>query len=81
MILPDKNIKLEYSLLNCGALILSEITESQTISSLWDKSKKHEMLVSYEKFLLSLDYLYSIRAITIKDGLIARCKHDSVSEK
>lgn len=45
MILPDKNIKLEYSLLNCGALILSEITESQTISSLWDKSKKHEMLV------------------------------------
>lgn len=39
MILPDKNIKLEYSLLNCGALILSEITESQTISSLWDKSK------------------------------------------
>ena len=63
MILPDKNIKLEYSLLNCGALILSEITESQTISSLWDKSKKHEMLVSYEKFLLSLDYLYSIRAI------------------
>lgn len=39
MILPDKNIKLKYSLLNCGALILSEITESQTISSLWDKSK------------------------------------------
>lgn len=81
MILPDKNIKLEYSLLNCGALILSEIKESQTISYLWNKSKKHEMLVSYEKFLLSLDYLYSIRAITIKDGLIARCNHDSVNKK
>lgn len=75
MILPDKNIKLEYSLLNCGALILSEITEPQTISSLWDKSKKCEILISYEKFLLSLDYLYSIHAITIKDGLIARCKN------
>ena len=51
MILPDKNIKLEYSLLNCGALILSEITESQTISSLWDKSKKHEMLVSSREII------------------------------
>ena len=60
MILPDKNIKLEYSLLNCGALILSEITESQTISSLWDKSKKHEMLVSYENFIIvRLSILYS----------------------
>ena len=53
MILPDKNIKLEYSLLNCGALILSEITEPQTISSLWDKSKKCEILISYEKFLFA----------------------------
>lgn len=81
MILPDKNIKLEYSLLNCGALLLTEITEPQTISSLWDKSKKYETLVSYEKFILSLDYLYAIYAITIKDGLIARGKIDSISEK
>ena len=25
MILPDKNIKLEYSLLNCGALVLESL--------------------------------------------------------
>ena len=81
MILPDKHIKLEYSLLNCGALLLSEITEPQTISSLWEKAKQHETLVSYEKFLLSLDYLYSIQAITVIDGLIARCENDSFSKK
>ena len=81
MILPDKNIKLEYSLLNCGALILEEMSESQTISLLWDKVKKHEALVNYEKFLITLDYLYMINAITLRDGLIVRCKNDSLSQK
>lgn len=81
MILPDKNIKLEYSLLNCGALILGEISESQTISLLWNKVKKHEALVNYEKFLLTLDYLYLINAITLRDGLIVRCKNDSLSQE
>lgn len=81
MILPDKNIKLEYSLLNCGAIILEEIFEPQTISLLWDKVKKHEALVNYEKFLLTLDYLYLINAITLRDGLIVRCKNDSLSQK
>ena len=55
MILPDKNIKLEYSLLNCGAIVLGEISEPQTISSLWDKARNYEILVNYEKFLLTLD--------------------------
>ena len=81
MILPDKNIKLEYSLLNCGALILQEMSEPQTISLLWDKVKKHEALVNYEKFLITLDYLYMINAITLRDGLIVRCKNDSLSQK
>lgn len=81
MILPDKNIKLEYSLLNCGAIILAEILEPQTISLLWDKVKRYEALVNYEKFLLTLDYLYLINAITLKDGLIVRCKNDSLSQK
>lgn len=81
MILPDKNIKLEYSLLNCGALVLEEISEPQTISLLWDKVKKHEALVNYEKFLLTLDYLFLINAITTRDGLIVRCKNDSLSQE
>lgn len=81
MILPDKNIKLEYSLLSCGATLLTEITEPQTLSLLWDKVKNHEALVSYEKFLLTLDYLYMINAITLKDGMIARCKNDSLNQK
>ena len=78
MILPDKNIKLEYSLLSCGAILLSEIMEPQTISLLWEKAKKYDVLVSYEKFLLTLDYLFIINVITLKDGMIVRCKDDSL---
>lgn len=81
MILPDKNIKLEYSLLNCGAVLLSEISEPQTLSLLWDKAKTHEVLMNYEKFLLTLDFLYLVKAITLQDGLIARCQNDSLNQK
>ena len=81
MILPDKNIRLEYSLLNCGAIVLAKTLEPQTISLLWDKIKRNEALVNYEKFLLTLDFLFIINAITIKDGLIVRCENDSLSQK
>lgn len=81
MILPDKNIRLEYSLLSCGATLLAEITEPQTLSLLWDKVRCNEALVSYEKFLLTLDYLYIINTITLKDGMIARCKNDSLNQE
>lgn len=81
MIFPDKNIRLEYSLLSCGAVLLTEIVEPQTLSLLWNKVKCNKALVSYEKFLFTLDYLYIINAITLKDGLIVRCKNDSLNQK
>lgn len=76
MIMPNKNIKVEYSLLNCGALILQELKNSDTLSSLWEKSKFKDAITSYEKFVLALDYLYLIGAIKVQDGLVMRCKND-----
>lgn len=77
MILPDKNIKLEYSLLNCGALILDEIREPKTISLLWEQVKQKETLDNYEKFVLTLDFLFIINAIKLNDVFLERCKNDS----
>lgn len=77
MILPDKNIKLEYSLLNCDALILYEIREPKTISLLWEQVKQKETLDNYEKFVLTLDFLFIINAIKLNDGFLERCKNDS----
>ncbi len=81
MILPDKNIRLKFSLLNCGAIILSKLNEPQTLSSLWDKVRVYEELVSYEKYLLTLDYLYMIQAIKLHNGLMMRCTNDLQGDK
>ena len=70
MILPDKNIKLEYSLLNCGALVLESLEVPLTISALWEKLKEQKVFVGYEKFI---DFLYMINGIENENGLIRRC--------
>ncbi|RHD30048.1 hypothetical protein DW799_13150 [Blautia obeum] len=73
MILPDKNIKLEYSLLNCGALVLESLEVPLTISALWEKLKEQKVFVGYEKFILTIDFLYMINGIENENGLIRRC--------
>ena len=73
MILPDKNIKLEYSLLNCGALVLESLEVPLTISALWEKLKEQKLFVGYEKFILTIDFLYMINGIENENGLIRRC--------
>jgi hypothetical protein len=72
MILPDKNIKLEYSLLNCGALLLKELEIPLTISALWEKVKGKKEFVGYEKFILTVDFLYMINAVYNENGLVGR---------
>jgi hypothetical protein len=72
MIMPNKNITTRYSLLYCGALILVKLKDSDTVSSLREKTKNHETLSSYEKFILTLDYLFVIGAIDFRDGVIVR---------
>lgn len=73
MILPDKNIKLEYSLLSCGALVLESLEVPLTISALWEKLKEQKVFVGYEKFILTIDFLYMINSIENENGLIRRC--------
>ena len=76
MIMPNKNIKLEYSLLYCGAMILESLQEIDTISFLWDKARQTETMVNYEKFVLTMDYLFLIGAIRMENGMIVRCRND-----
>lgn len=72
MIFPDKNIKLSYSIIGCGAFLLRCLHKPQTVSLLWEKAKRSEMLNNYDKFLLTLDFLYMINVIDIQDGMVIR---------
>jgi hypothetical protein len=73
MIMPNKIITVRYSLLHCGALILVALKDPDTVSSLREKTKNQEELSGYEKFIFTLDYLFLIGAIILRDGLIVRC--------
>jgi hypothetical protein len=70
MILPDKNIFLSQSLLGLGAALLEKLKSPQTVSSLWEKARKYGEINSYEKYILTLDLLYLLGIIDLKDGLL-----------
>lgn len=73
MILPDKNIKPKYSLLNCGGQVLKMLSEPLTMTALWEKTKEYNSYLGYDKFVLTMDFLFMINAISIKNGVIQRC--------
>jgi hypothetical protein len=71
MILPDKNILLQYSILGSGANILKVLNKPETVSSLWEKLKNEREIQSFEKFVLTLDFLYAMNIVELSNGLIA----------
>lgn len=73
MILPDKNINLDYSLLKCGGIILNTLKEPLTISALWESVKTQEAFAGFDKFVLTMDFLYMINAIQYNNGVLKRC--------
>lgn len=79
MILPDKSISLSHSLLGMGSVIIIELHVPQTVSSLWEKARKHEEIKTFEKFILTLDLLYTLGLIEFKEGVIRREKNDKSS--
>lgn len=74
MILPNKNIYLRSSLLGLGAIILEKFHKGDTVSSLWERVRNDTAINTFEKYALSLDLLYILKAIDTKNGLLI--KHD-----
>jgi len=73
MILPDKHLSLSHSLLGSGAQLLSAIKQPVTVSQLWDEVRQTTGLNSYWRFILVLDFLYALGAISLTDGLLVIC--------
>jgi hypothetical protein len=70
MIYPNKTIKLKYTLLGVGSLIITELNTPQTVSSLWENVRTREEIGSFEKYVLTLDFLYLIGLVKMDDGVI-----------
>jgi len=76
MILPDKTITLRYSFIGAGSRILIELESGQTVSSLWEKVKNYDEIKLFDRFLLILDFLYTLNLIKFEDGILEKVKED-----
>lgn len=78
MILPSKHLSECRALLSVGALILRHLSVPVTVSALWEQishSSKQEFSgppLRYDTFVLSLDLLFLLRAIELREGLLVR---------
>ncbi len=76
MILPTKNIKLENSILYLSGLLLNQIHETDTVSSLWERFKLSSCNSSFNRFTIMLSFLYMIGAVKMEDGILRKVKSD-----
>jgi len=74
MILPDKHSKLSDSLVGVGATVLKQLDTAKTVSSLWYKVRTLPEVSNFEKFTLTLDFLFIIGAIEFYEGLLRRTR-------
>jgi len=82
MILPNKKIRPENSLIFIGGNILRSISEPKTISRVWhelsestdvnDDKSNHKL--TFDWFILSLDFLFLIGVLELSQGKVMR-KH------
>lgn len=72
MILPDKYIPLERSLLGIGGEMLQRLLTPKTVTALWDQMRDETEVGSYEHYILALDLLYALGAICLDKGLVSR---------
>lgn len=74
MILPNKYITLSQSLIGISSIVLTALGDKKiTIEKLWDKvcknyDKKELKKLSYQKFLLTLDFMFITNMINCSDG-------------
>lgn len=78
MIFPAKHIRPERAIIGVGAELLEILSEPMTVSRLWDeiRTRREENApgspITYNWFVLSLDFLYMIRAIDFRRGLLVK---------
>jgi hypothetical protein len=72
MILPTKHIKTSQSVVGLGAAVLNILAEEQTLTRLWESARLELDKITFERFVLTLDFLYMLGCIELTRGLVRR---------
>lgn len=74
MILPDKHVTPRRSVVGMGALILRQLAQPRTVSSLWERARKIHELENFNRFIVALSFLYAVGAVELAAGKLHRVK-------
>nr|WP_278514562.1 ABC-three component system middle component 6 [Methanobrevibacter smithii] len=77
MILPNKFLEEKDSLLYVGALLLNKLDVPTSVSELWNQVNDNKSVNNYERFIITLDMLYILNLIELKNEKIRRVNNDS----
>lgn len=77
MLMPTKHIKTENALVGVGGDVLAQLDKPKTVSRLFfdlqNLREESELpTLQFDWFLLALDFLYAVDAITLDAGLIRK---------
>ncbi len=74
MILPTKHLGAHESLLGLGAVVLSHLSAPKTVSRLWEDLRLSPELRTFDRFVLTLGFLYAIGTVEMDEGLLRRAR-------
>ena len=73
MLLPNKHINLEQSLIATGAKILPYISiNGNNVSELWQAIKEQKEIKSFEQYTIGLSFLFMVGIITFNENMIRK---------
>lgn len=79
MLLPTKNLHEEKSLIKIGGRIIKFLEKPKTVSRIWNEYTCHQNendlpTVTFDRFILAIDFLYMIGAIELDRGRLRRAQ-------
>ena len=71
--MPGKHTMLANCLLNVGAILLESLGKERTVSNLWDGVRARNEIMTFERFALGLDMLFTLGLVRYnRRGLVER---------
>lgn len=73
MILPNKHLLSQDSLIGIGGLLLTKIGPGgTTVSRLWEGVRDRREVSTYDRFVLALDVLFMLDYLNLEDGILTK---------
>lgn len=72
MILPTKHLPLDRALLTASATVLGALRSPATVSATWERVRETTAITTFDRFVLSLDLLFSLGLVKLDEGRLVR---------